>query len=163
MSVLVLGSLFGDRRRCWSCSRACRSPSRSAAWRWCSWRSSCRRPRSIRSRRTSTRRWPRITLLSIPLFILKGAAIGKSRAGQDLYAAHARLAATRIPAGWASPTCSPARCSRRWRAPRPATCSAIGSAGIPEMRKRGYSPRLRGRHHRRRRHARASCCRRRSP
>ena len=26
-----------------------------------------------------------ITLLSIPLFILKGAAIGKSRAGQDLY------------------------------------------------------------------------------
>ncbi|MEO7057416.1 MAG: TRAP transporter large permease subunit, partial [Caldimonas sp.] len=27
-----------------------------------------------------------ITLLSIPLFILKGAAIGRSRAGQDLYA-----------------------------------------------------------------------------
>src|SRR6202023_1093689 len=33
-----------------------------------------------------------ITLLSIPLFILKGAAIGKSRAGQDLYSAlHAWL------------------------------------------------------------------------
>ena len=28
-----------------------------------------------------------ITLLSIPLFIMKGAAIGKSRAGQDLYGA----------------------------------------------------------------------------
>ena len=28
-----------------------------------------------------------ITLLSIPLFILKGAAIGRSRAGQDLYSA----------------------------------------------------------------------------
>ena len=28
-----------------------------------------------------------ITLLSIPLFILKGAAIGKSRAASDLYAA----------------------------------------------------------------------------
>ena len=28
-----------------------------------------------------------ITLLSIPLFILKGAAIGRSRAGQDLYGA----------------------------------------------------------------------------
>ena len=28
-----------------------------------------------------------ITLLSIPLFILKGAAIGKSRAGADLYSA----------------------------------------------------------------------------
>ena len=32
-----------------------------------------------------------ITLLSIPLFILKGAAIGKSHAGQDLYSAHACL------------------------------------------------------------------------
>ena len=33
-----------------------------------------------------------ITLLSIPLFILKGAAIGRSRAGQDLYSAlHAWL------------------------------------------------------------------------
>ena len=28
-----------------------------------------------------------ITLLSIPLFIMKGAAIGRSRAGQDLYEA----------------------------------------------------------------------------
>src|SRR6202042_769125 len=33
-----------------------------------------------------------ITLLAIPLFILKGAAIGRSRAGQDLYTAlHAWL------------------------------------------------------------------------
>jgi C4-dicarboxylate transporter DctM subunit len=33
-----------------------------------------------------------ITLLSIPLFILKGSAIGRSRAGQDLYGAlHAWL------------------------------------------------------------------------
>ena len=39
-----------------------------------------------------------ITLLSIPLFILKGAAIGRSRAGQDLYLAlHAWL--HRIPGG----------------------------------------------------------------
>ncbi len=39
-----------------------------------------------------------ITLLSIPLFILKGAAIGKSRAGQDLYLAlHAWM--RRIPGG----------------------------------------------------------------
>jgi TRAP-type mannitol/chloroaromatic compound transport system permease large subunit len=39
-----------------------------------------------------------ITLLSIPLFILKGAAIGKSRAGQDLYAAmHVWMG--RIPGG----------------------------------------------------------------
>src|SRR5439155_4949845 len=39
-----------------------------------------------------------ITLLSIPLFILKGAAIGRSRAGQDLYGAlHAWM--HRIPGG----------------------------------------------------------------
>jgi len=39
-----------------------------------------------------------ITLLSIPLFILKGSAIGRSRAGQDLYGAlHAWL--HRIPGG----------------------------------------------------------------
>ena len=39
-----------------------------------------------------------ITLLSIPLFILKGAAIGRSRAGQDLYGAlHAWL--HKIPGG----------------------------------------------------------------
>ena len=39
-----------------------------------------------------------ITLLSIPLFILKGAAIGRTRAGQDLYAAmHVWM--SRIPGG----------------------------------------------------------------
>src|SRR5579885_72725 len=39
-----------------------------------------------------------ITLLSIPLFLLKGAAIGKSRAGKDLYSAlHIWL--NRIPGG----------------------------------------------------------------
>ena len=39
-----------------------------------------------------------ITLLTIPLFILKGAAIGKSRAGKDLYSAlHVWL--HRVPGG----------------------------------------------------------------
>ena len=39
-----------------------------------------------------------ITLLTIPLFILKGAAIGKSRAGKDLYdALHTWL--SRVPGG----------------------------------------------------------------
>ena len=42
-----------------------------------------------------------ITLLSIPLFILKGAAIGRSRAGADLYSAlHAWM--YRIPGGLGS-------------------------------------------------------------
>src|SRR5213592_3569173 len=69
-----------------------------------------------------------ITLLSIPLFILKGAAIGRSDAGRDLYLAmHAWM--QRIPGGLGIAnafTC--------------AFFAAIGSAGIPEMRKRGYSP-----------------------
>ena len=71
----------------------------------------------------------------------------------DLYGA-CTPGCTASRAGSASPTSSPARCSPPWRARarRPARRSA--RAGIPEMRKRGYSPRLRRRHHRGRRHAR---------
>jgi tripartite ATP-independent transporter DctM subunit len=79
-----------------------------------------------------------ITLLSIPLFILKGAAIGKSRPARTCIRP-------------STPGCTSARrpghrqrvCLRAVRGHgrlSPATCSAIGSAGIPEMRKRGYSP-----------------------
>ena len=39
------------------------------------------------------------TLLTIPLFVLMGAAIGKSRAGEDLYASLNRVAARACPAG----------------------------------------------------------------
>ena len=102
-----------------------------------------------------------ITLLSIPLFILKGAAIGKSNAGQDLYSAlHAWL--HRVPGGLGSPTFSPARCSLRWRARRrqPVRRSArpvfrkCASAAIPAALPQGSSPPA----------ARsASCCRPRSP
>jgi len=90
-----------------------------------------------------------ITLLSIPLFILKGAAIGKSRAGQDLYAPCTYgWGASRRP-GHCQCVCLRAVCGHGGL--QPATCSAIGSAGIPEMRKRGYSPALRP-HHRGGRH-----------
>src|SRR6266851_3510107 len=79
-----------------------------------------------------------ITLLTIPLFILKGAAIGKSRAGQDLYAAlHAWL--HRIPGGLGVANVFACALFAAMAGSSPATCSAIGSAGIPEMRKRGYS------------------------
>jgi tripartite ATP-independent transporter DctM subunit len=79
-----------------------------------------------------------ITLLSIPLFILKGAAIGKSRAGQDLYSAlHAWL--HRIPGGLGVANVFACALFAAMAGSSPATCSAIGSAGIPEMRKRGYS------------------------
>ena len=79
-----------------------------------------------------------ITLLSIPLFILKGAAIGRSRAGQDLYGAlHAWM--HRIPGGLGIANIFACALFAAMAGSSPATCSAIGSAGIPEMRKRGYS------------------------
>jgi C4-dicarboxylate transporter DctM subunit len=80
-----------------------------------------------------------ITLLSIPLFILKGSAIGRSRAGKDLYGAlHAWL--HRIPGGLGIANVFACALFAAMAGSSPATCSAIGSAGIPEMRKRGYSP-----------------------
>jgi len=80
-----------------------------------------------------------ITLLSIPLFILKGAAIGRSRAGQDLYAAmHAWM--HRVPGGLGIANVLACGLFAAMAGSSPATCSAIGSAGIPEMRRRGYSP-----------------------
>jgi tripartite ATP-independent transporter DctM subunit len=79
-----------------------------------------------------------ITLLSIPLFILKGAAIGRSRAGADLYSAlHAFL--HRIPGGLGIANVCACALFAAMAGSSPATCSAIGSTGIPEMRKRGYS------------------------
>jgi tripartite ATP-independent transporter DctM subunit len=80
-----------------------------------------------------------ITLLSIPLFILKGAAIGKSRAGQDLYSAlHVWM--SKVPGGLGIANVFACALFAAMAGSSPATCSAIGSAGIPEMRKRGYSP-----------------------
>jgi tripartite ATP-independent transporter DctM subunit len=80
-----------------------------------------------------------ITLLSIPLFILKGAAIGKSPAGRDLYGAiHAWL--HKVPGGLGIANVFACALFAAMAGSSPATCSAIGSAGIPEMRKRGYSP-----------------------
>jgi len=82
-----------------------------------------------------------ITLLSIPLFILKGAAIGKSRAGADLYLAiHAWM--HKIPGGLGIANIFASALFAAMSGSSPATCSAIGSAGIPEMRARGYSPRF---------------------
>jgi len=80
-----------------------------------------------------------ITLLSIPLFILKGAAIGKSRAGADLYSAiHAWL--YKVPGGLGIANVFACAVFAAMAGSSPATCSAIGSAGIPAMRSHGYSP-----------------------
>ena len=79
-----------------------------------------------------------ITLLSIQLFIMKGAAIGKSAAGRDLYLAlHAWM--HRIPGGLGIANVFACGLFAAMAGSSPATCSAIGSAGIPEMRSRGYS------------------------
>src|SRR5450432_3818250 len=80
-----------------------------------------------------------ITLLSIPLFILKGAAIGRSNAGKDLYMAM-NAWMQRIPGGLGIANVFTCALFAAMAGSSPATCSAIGSAGIPEMRKRGYSP-----------------------
>lgn len=80
-----------------------------------------------------------ITLLTIPLFILKGAAIGKSRAGKDLYdALHTWM--HRVPGGLGLAVTIACGLFAAMAGSSPATCSAIGSSGIPEMRRRGYSP-----------------------
>ena len=82
-----------------------------------------------------------ITLLTIPLFILKGAAIGKSRAGRDLYSAlHVWL--HKIPGGLGIAVTIACGLFAAMAGSSAATCSAIGSSAIPEMRERGYSARL---------------------
>jgi C4-dicarboxylate transporter, DctM subunit len=79
-----------------------------------------------------------ITLLTIPLFIIKGAAIGRSKAGADLYGA-LYVWLNRIPGGLGIANVFACALFAAMAGSSPATCSAIGSAGIPEMRKRGYS------------------------
>jgi C4-dicarboxylate transporter DctM subunit len=82
-----------------------------------------------------------ITLLTIPLFILKGAAIGRSRAGADLYNS-LYVWLNRVPGGLGVANVVACTLFAAMAGSSAATCSAIGSAGIPEMRRRGYSPGL---------------------
>jgi C4-dicarboxylate transporter DctM subunit len=81
------------------------------------------------------------TLLTIPLFIIMGAAIGKTRAAVDLYESAYRwmykLPGALGVANVIGCTIFAALCGSS-----PATCAAIGGMGIPEMRKRGYSDAL---------------------
>lgn len=80
-----------------------------------------------------------ITLLSIPLFILKGSVIGKSPASKDLYSAlHVWM--HKIPGGLGVANTIACMLFAAMAGSSPATCSAIGAFGIPEMRRRGYSP-----------------------
>jgi C4-dicarboxylate transporter DctM subunit len=77
------------------------------------------------------------TLLTIPMFVLMGAAIGKSRAGADLYdSVHRWL--YRLPGGLGVANAIGCSIFAAMCGSSPATASAIGSSGIPEMRRRGY-------------------------
>jgi C4-dicarboxylate transporter DctM subunit len=81
------------------------------------------------------------TLLAIPLFILMGAAIGKTRASVDLYeSAHRWL--YRLPGGLGVANVAGCAVFAAMCGSSPATCAAIGSMGIPAMRQRGYAPEL---------------------
>lgn len=76
-------------------------------------------------------------LLSIPMFIIMGAAISSTRAGADLYEALERWL-TRVPGGLVISNLGACALFSAMSGSSPATCAAIGKMGIPEMRKRGY-------------------------
>ncbi len=76
-------------------------------------------------------------LLSIPMFIIMGAAIASTRAGADLYEALDRWM-TRVPGGLVVSNLGACALFSAMSGSSPATCAAIGKMGIPEMRKRGY-------------------------
>lgn len=78
------------------------------------------------------------TLLTIPLFVLMGAAIGKTRAGSDVYSA-LNAWMNRIPGGLGLANVFACSIFAAMCGSSPATCSAIGSSGIPQLIKRGYS------------------------
>src|SRR6266540_900882 len=77
------------------------------------------------------------TLVSIPMFIMMGAAIGSSPAGKDLYIALDRWL-YRVPGGLVISNIGACALFAALTGSSPATCAAIGKMGIPEMRARGY-------------------------
>jgi C4-dicarboxylate transporter, DctM subunit len=77
------------------------------------------------------------TLVSIPMFVMMGAAIGSSPAGRDLYEALDRWL-YRLPGGLVISNLGACALFAALTGSSPATCAAIGKMGIPEMRRRGY-------------------------
>lgn len=76
------------------------------------------------------------TLVSIPMFIMMGAAIGASPAGKDLYEALDRWL-YRVPGGLVISNIGACGLFAALTGSSPACCAAIGKMGIPEMRRRG--------------------------
>lgn len=80
-------------------------------------------------------------LLAIPLFILLSAPIAESQASKDLYETlHKWL--HKIPGGIGIANMIGCGIFAALCGSSPATAAAIGGIGIPEMRRRGYSPAL---------------------
>ncbi|MZR31748.1 TRAP transporter large permease [Sneathiella litorea] len=77
------------------------------------------------------------TLVSIPMFIVMGAAVASSPAGKDLFEALDRWL-TRVPGGLIISNIGACSVFAALSGSSPATCAAIGKMGIPEMQKRGY-------------------------
>jgi tripartite ATP-independent transporter DctM subunit len=76
-------------------------------------------------------------LVSIPMFIVMGAAVASSPAGKDLYEALDRWL-TRVPGGLVLSNLGACSIFAALSGSSPATCAAIGKMGIPEMVNRGY-------------------------
>jgi tripartite ATP-independent transporter DctM subunit len=80
-------------------------------------------------------------LLTIPLFILLGTAIGVSAAGKDVYESLHRWL-DRVPGGLVIANILACGIFSAICGSSPATAAAIGKAGVPEMLKRGVPPAL---------------------
>jgi TRAP-type mannitol/chloroaromatic compound transport system permease large subunit len=78
-------------------------------------------------------------LLTIPLFILLGTAIGVSAAGKDVYESLHRWL-DRVPGGLVIANILACGIFSAICGSSPATAAAIGKAGVPEMLKRGVPP-----------------------
>jgi C4-dicarboxylate transporter, DctM subunit len=80
-------------------------------------------------------------LLTIPLFILLGTAIGASAAGRDVYESLHRWL-DRVPGGLVIANILACGIFSAICGSSPATAAAIGKAGVPEMLRRGVPPAL---------------------
>ncbi len=77
------------------------------------------------------------SLVSIPMFIVMGAAVASSPAGKDLYEALDSWL-YRVPGGIIVSNIGACAIFAALSGSSPATCAAIGKMGIPEMRQRGF-------------------------
>ncbi len=78
-----------------------------------------------------------LAYVSIPMFVLMGAAVAATPAGKDLYEALDRWL-NRVPGGLVLSNLGACAIFAGMTGSSPATCAAIGKMGIPEMMKRGY-------------------------